>query len=130
MRRCRKNKERVNSYREKRGEYGKPCAEKKGKERQMLTGELAAARTEGKAWELINRGRKGRKRVNESIEQEEWTEYFMELLGGVGEVVEMETGEGSREGKEREISKTEIRDMVLRLRDEKTIGGDGILNEA
>ena len=55
------------------------------------------------------------KRVNESIEKEEWKGYFMGLLGGVGEVVRMGTGDGKREGKERERSKKEIREVVFKL---------------
>ena len=36
LRRWRRNKEGVNGYRKKRGEYGKLCVEKKGKERERL----------------------------------------------------------------------------------------------
>ena len=43
---------------------------KKGIERER-GGVLAAARTESKVWKIINRRRKGRKKVNESIEKEE-----------------------------------------------------------
>ena len=120
----------MNSYREKRGEYGKLCEEKRGKERERLTREIAAARTASNVWEIINRARIGRKRSNESIEKEEWKEYFMELLGGVGEVVRMGTGGGGREAEEGEISKEEIREVVLKLWEEKAMGADGIPNGA
>ena len=53
-------------------------------ERKRLTREIAAARTESKMSEIINTGRKGRKRVKESTEKEQWKEYFMGLLGGGG----------------------------------------------
>lgn len=39
---------------------------------------------EHKVWEIVNRERKGRKRVNEDIEMGEWKEYFslnIELVG-------------------------------------------------
>ena len=42
----------------------------------------------------------------------------------------MGKGEGRREGEEREISKEEIREVVLKLREEKAIGGVAIPNEA
>jgi len=41
------------------------------------------ARTERKIWELVNRERKRRKRINEEIRMEEWKEYFMRLVGSV-----------------------------------------------
>ena len=41
-------------------------------------------------------------------------------------MVRMGTGEGKREGDEREISKEEIKEVVLKLREEKAMGGDGI----
>jgi len=34
-------------------------------------------------WEVINRERKRRKRINEGFEMEEWKEYFMSLLEGI-----------------------------------------------
>jgi len=40
---------------------------------------------ERKVWELVNKERKRRRRINEDIKMEEWKEYFMEQLGGVGE---------------------------------------------
>jgi len=43
---------------------------------------------EGEVWEIINRERGRRGRINEGIDMEEWKEYFMGLLGGVeGRVV-------------------------------------------
>lgn len=41
------------------------------------------ARREGEVWEVINRERKSRKRVNKGIGMEEWIECFMGLLGGM-----------------------------------------------
>jgi len=32
-------------------------------------------------WEVINKERKRRKRINVGFELEEWKEYFMSLLG-------------------------------------------------
>lgn len=44
--------------------------------------EIAKTRTEDKVWEMVNRGRKIRKRVRKGITQKEWKDYFMGLLGG------------------------------------------------
>lgn len=33
-------------------------------------------------WEIINRERKRRVRINDGIGMEKWKEYFMRLLGG------------------------------------------------
>lgn len=45
--------------------------------------EAGETRTEGKVWEIIGRERGGKRRVEEGIEEEEWKNYFMRLLGGV-----------------------------------------------
>lgn len=37
---------------------------------------------EGEVWEIVNRERKRRRRINEGIEMEEWREHFMRLMGG------------------------------------------------
>ena len=55
---------------------------------------------EGKVWEIINRERKGRRRVNKEIGKEEWKEHFMELIGGVDEKV-VSLGGGRGESKRR-----------------------------
>lgn len=34
-------------------------------------------------WEIVNKERKRRGWVNEGIEEGEWRDYFMDLLGGV-----------------------------------------------
>lgn len=34
-------------------------------------------------WEIVNKERKRRGRVNEGIEEVEWRDYFMDLLGRV-----------------------------------------------
>lgn len=34
-------------------------------------------------WEIVNRSRRKKKRVNENIEEKEWRDYFMRLLRGV-----------------------------------------------
>lgn len=41
------------------------------------------ASRESKVWEIVNRERRRRKKVNKNIDMEEWKEHFMRLLGGV-----------------------------------------------
>jgi len=38
---------------------------------------------ESEVWEIINRERGRRGRINESIGMEEWKDYFIGILGGV-----------------------------------------------
>jgi len=40
-----------------------------------------SVRREGEIWELVNRLRKKKKRINEDIKGEEWKKHFMRLLG-------------------------------------------------
>jgi len=81
----------------------------------------------------VKQGR--RKRINEGIEQEEWKDYFMGLLGGVERRVilgwERRIG-GRKEGidEEKEISGDELKRAMKKLRDGKAIGLDGIPGEA
>ena len=49
----------------------------------------------------------------------------MWLLGGVGEVVRTGIEKGRREGQQRKINEKEIRQVVLKLRKEKSMGGGG-----
>lgn len=75
---------------------------------------------EHEVWEIVNRERKGRKRVNEDIEMGKWKEYFMSLLRGV-EVRVVKGGGGGVEGREEEeeIGREEFRKVVRKLRDGK-----------
>lgn len=41
-------------------------------------------RRESEVWKIVNRKRRKVRRVNKGIRREEWEEYFMSLLGGIG----------------------------------------------
>lgn len=43
---------------------------------------MEEARREKEVWEIVNRERKKRIRVNEGISMKEWKVHFMRLLGG------------------------------------------------
>lgn len=86
-------------FRRKRKEYRELCERKKKEENEKWEKRAMVVKRERKVWELINRERKKRARINEGIEMEEWKEYFMGLLeGGVEGRVVMD-GRDRREGR-------------------------------
>ncbi|XP_071572354.1 uncharacterized protein [Temnothorax nylanderi] len=129
LRKWRKGKGEVERYRERKKEYRDMCERKKKEEKERMIREIEEARTEGEVWKLIGRARKRRKRVNEEIKQEEWKEYFMELMGGMENRVVKGEGDGNRQ-EEEEIELEEVRNVIKKLKTGKAIGNDGILNEA
>ncbi|KAL6427150.1 hypothetical protein ACFW04_008652 [Cataglyphis niger] len=70
-------------YREAKGKYKKLIEGKKKEERERWERESREIRTEGQVWEIVNRGRRKRRKVNKHITMEEWDGYFRNLLGGV-----------------------------------------------
>ncbi|KAL6418191.1 hypothetical protein ACFW04_012287 [Cataglyphis niger] len=69
-------------YREAKGKYKKLIEGKKKEEKERWEREVKEIKTEGQVWELVNRGRRKRRKVNEDISMEEWDGYFRNLLGG------------------------------------------------
>ena len=130
LRRWRGGKGSREDYRRRRGEYKELCDRKKEEERERLIREVAEAKTENRVWEIVNRGRKKRKGVDERINTEEWKEHFMGLLGGLENRVRVGGEEGRRRGKEEGISKEEVRRVVRKLKEGNAVGGDEIPNEA
>jgi len=114
-------------YRLLKKEYKELCEEKKKEEKERIIREVGKTKTEGKVWELVNRERKSRKRINETIELEVWKEYFMGLLGGVEKsaVKKMEREEGRGE---KEVELEEVKGVIGRLKNGKALGMDGIPN--
>lgn len=91
---------------------------------------IKEVKREHEVWEIVNRERKGRKRVNEDIEMGKWKEYFMSLLRGV-EVRVVKGGGGGVEGREEEeeIGREELRKVVRKLWVGKAWRLDGIPGE-
>ncbi|KAL6430574.1 hypothetical protein ACFW04_006875 [Cataglyphis niger] len=104
-------------YREAKGKYKKLIEGKKKEEKERWEREVREIKTVGQVWELVNRGRRRRRKVNEDISMEEWDGYFRNLLGG---------GEGFKIDEEESISRSEIRAVIGRLKDNKAVGTDGI----
>lgn len=117
-------------YRRKKREYNDLCRWKKEEDDRWET-KAVEVRREGKVWEIVNRERRRRARINERIGTEEWREYFMALLRGVeGKVV---TGYRDRRGEEdgeEGIGKEEFRRTMWRLKNGKAAGIDEIPGEA
>lgn len=93
-------------------------------------GEKSEGSKKGEVWEVVNRKRKKRRRVNEGIKMKEWREHFMRLLGGV----EIRVIRGEKRGRtmgeeEEEISVEEIRKAGARIRDGKAMELDDIPGE-
>ncbi|KAL6416732.1 hypothetical protein ACFW04_013190 [Cataglyphis niger] len=103
-------------YREAKGKYKKLIEGKKKEEKERWENEVREIKTEGQVWELVNRGRRRRRKVNEDISMEEWDGYFRNLLGGSRAKID----------EEESISRSEIRAVIGRLKDNKAVGTDGI----
>ncbi|KAL6431964.1 hypothetical protein ACFW04_007414 [Cataglyphis niger] len=73
-------------YREAKGKYKKLIEGKKKEEKERWERKVREIKTEGQVWELVNRGRRKRRKVNEDISMEEWDGYFRNLLRGGGAV--------------------------------------------
>lgn len=80
-------------------------------------------------WKIVNRKRKKRKTVNETIDMEDWDNYFRKLLGWkVWRIGAKEAG-GRKEDTEEGIGREKIRRVISKLKDGKAAGGDGVPNE-
>ncbi|XP_011868143.1 PREDICTED: uncharacterized protein LOC105562162, partial [Vollenhovia emeryi] len=82
LREWRKGKGEEREYKGRKKEYKEMCDKKRKEENEKWIRKAAEAKTEGQVWEVINRGRKEGRGVEEGIEMGEWKTYFMELLGG------------------------------------------------
>ncbi|KAL6417577.1 hypothetical protein ACFW04_012648 [Cataglyphis niger] len=96
-------------YREAKGKYKKLIEGKKKEEKKRWEREVREIKTEGQVWELVNRGRRRRRKVNEDISMEKWD----------GKGFRIDEGE----------SRSEIRAVIGRLKDNKAVGADGIPSE-
>lgn len=83
------------------------------------------ARRKSEVWEIVNRERKKRNKINEGIEMREWEKHFKRLLGGV----EGKVTRGEKKTEEKEISREEIREVVRKIKDGKAVGTDEVPGE-
>lgn len=66
--------------------------------------------------------------MNKRIEVKEWREHFMTLLGGVEGSVE-KRGERRLENGEQELGRSEVKNIVKKLKKGKAAEEDGVPNE-
>lgn len=79
--------------------------------------EVREIKKEGQVWEVMNRERVKRRRINEGTVMGEWDRYFREFLGEVeGKVVRGER-RGVRENGQEEISREELKVVLEGLRE-------------
>lgn len=83
-------------YKKEKRKYSKMREKKKKRRREKRIKKTRKARMEKKVWEIIRKERRRRREMEKEIKEEEWREYFMRLLGGVGKRVRT----GERRGKE------------------------------
>ncbi|XP_015120455.1 DNA ligase 1-like [Diachasma alloeum] len=128
---CKRKQERgkKDEYRVKKREFNRMCGMKKEEEQAKFEEEVERALEGGRVWEVINRERKERKKINEGLGLERYKDHFMRLLGGVdGRVIV----EGRREETEEEgagLSQKEVKDAIFKLKSGKAAGEDEIENE-
>lgn len=91
---------------------------------------IGSSRQGRKVWEVVNKEKKKRRKINEGIELEEWVRYFKRLLGRVKSRMVRGTREVKREGdSEPEISRAKVVRAIERLKEDKTVGRDEIPEE-
>ncbi|XP_029176945.1 golgin subfamily A member 6-like protein 22 [Nylanderia fulva] len=74
LRKWRKGKGEEEEYKELKKAFREKCEERKKEEEERLIREIGEARTDKQVWEIVNRERRKRKKVNEEIEEEGWRE--------------------------------------------------------
>lgn len=64
-------------YRKKKREYNELCRRKKEEENKRWARKAMEVRRKDEVWEIVNRERRERRKVNKGIKIDEWREYFM-----------------------------------------------------
>ena len=126
--RWKKGKEDKKNYIEERKNLRVLCKDKEKKRRKEEEAELRNIKSENEAWTFINRFRKRKVKVENSIEKEEWRRHFRELLEGEDQKIEGEKRQNIEE--DQEITQEEIRKAIKKAKKKKAAGADGITNEA
>lgn len=115
-------------FREKRRKYRVLCEEKR-LEVMRWEKKIISVKMEVQEWTVVNRDRRRRRKVKESIEMEEWEEYFEKLLGGVKGKVRVGGDRRVWDRVEEDLTVNEIKRKVQRLREGNAADSDGIVNK-
>ncbi|KAG7198956.1 hypothetical protein KM043_015919 [Ampulex compressa] len=96
-------------------------------------------RTEKEVWKHINKYRKKKEGIDESILSERWRQHFLDLLDETSEKVILEERKETEEGEEKgttlgrgeeEITKEELITQLVNMKRGKAPGKNGLENEA
>ncbi|KMQ89609.1 rna-directed dna polymerase from mobile element jockey-like protein, partial [Lasius niger] len=100
LRKWRKGKLSREEYVKKRKEYKRWCKEER-KRQEKREEKIEKIKTETEAWRYINKFRKKRNSLENSIEMDEWKRHFMEMLEGTEEKTDMKGKKDEREEEEK-----------------------------
>lgn len=115
-------------YRKERKKWKELCREKERGIKEEEEAQLRGIKNETEAWKFINKYRKKRETVENSIGKHEWLEHFRNLLEGSSE---RKVGEERKVEEEKiELEDTEIRKAIKNAKRKKAGGIDEITNEA
>ncbi|KYN24369.1 hypothetical protein ALC57_04031, partial [Trachymyrmex cornetzi] len=129
LREWRKGKGGGEVYRKEKNKYKELCEAKKKEDNERWERKVEGAKEEKQVWDIVNGERKRWRGINKGIEMQEWEVYFKDLLGGVEGRVIWGKGERRGQGRERELSREELRKVTRNLTDGKAMGVDRIPNE-
>lgn len=96
--------------------------EKKKEENEKWIQEAKRAKTGQQVWEMINRERRRRRRIEGELSKEVWEKYCKKLLGGVDKRSVKEIKRKGRGSKKDELNKEEVWAVVKRLKNGKAMG--------
>ncbi|KAG7203931.1 hypothetical protein KM043_017089 [Ampulex compressa] len=100
LRELRKGRIRREEYVKKRREYGEWCKGERQRYEKKEEDKIKSIKTEKEVWKYIDKYRKKKEGIDESIQSERWRRHFMDLLDGTSEKVILEEKEETEEGEE------------------------------
>jgi len=128
-RKWRKGKEAKKKYLEKRRQFRELCERKERRRWEKLEKEVRKIKTE--VWKIVNKERRKRTHLVESIDIGKWENHFCQLLQGCKEDRREKAEKRRLENDgEDEITDEEIERQIGRLEKKKAAGADEIGNEA
>ncbi|XP_050469789.1 uncharacterized protein LOC126863566 [Bombus huntii] len=110
------------------------CKQRNEKQEEEEMEKINKIKTEQEAWKYINKYRRRKEVIDEDIREEEWKNYFMEMLEGTESkedrrIEGWRAEEESKEEREDNIEKEEVIFQIRNLKEKKATGGDGLENE-
>ena len=103
--------------------------EKRRKEEINYQEELKSITNEREAWEHINKNRKTKTKICESIKMEEWKNYFQELLHGSPQAPKIKNVQRNCKEEDVKVTHEDVMGQIKKLKKGKSAGSDEIKNE-